>query len=160
MFYMCGPASSPRPNQHPVRLSDVKDGPSTTLFFGERNHADSNYDSFAAQGRDQPIEDYGWWHTCGGFAVGDVTLSTYATINYQMPASYENRAAASPPINSASDFSYYIDLRMSAFGSSHSGGADFALVDGSARFISAGIDLLTLRALSTRAGGEPVGDVP
>ena len=47
------------------------------------------------------------------------------------------------------------DLPM---GSNHSGGANFALGDGSVRFITTSIDKQSFRALSTRAGGESVGE--
>jgi prepilin-type N-terminal cleavage/methylation domain-containing protein/prepilin-type processing-associated H-X9-DG protein len=43
-----------------------------------------------------------------------------------------------------------------AFTSNHTGGAQFAMVDGSVRFIPDNIDLQVFRALATRAGGEVV----
>jgi prepilin-type processing-associated H-X9-DG protein len=88
--------------------------------------------------------------------VAHVTLSSYAPINYRLPFNYDNRAGATPPANSAADFKYYIDLRVCAYGSSHPGGANLALCDGSVRFFSETIPLVTLRALSTRKGGEAV----
>jgi prepilin-type N-terminal cleavage/methylation domain-containing protein len=42
--------------------------------------------------------------------------------------------------------------------SAHPGGADAALCDGSARFLGETLDLKTLKALLTRAGGEIVGE--
>jgi prepilin-type N-terminal cleavage/methylation domain-containing protein/prepilin-type processing-associated H-X9-DG protein len=45
-----------------------------------------------------------------------------------------------------------------AFRSEHSGGASFALADGSVRFVRDTIDLATYRALGTRAGGEVVAN--
>jgi prepilin-type N-terminal cleavage/methylation domain-containing protein/prepilin-type processing-associated H-X9-DG protein len=43
-----------------------------------------------------------------------------------------------------------------SFHSNHTGGANFALADGSVRFISDGIDLATYRGLATINGAEPV----
>jgi hypothetical protein len=44
--------------------------------------------------------------------------------------------------------------RLSAYGSQHGWGANFALTDGSVRFISSKIPLSVLLGLSTRSGGE------
>ena len=40
----------------------------------------------------------------------------------------------------------------------HTGGAQVALVDGSVRFLSENLDRTVLRSLSTRGGGEVVGE--
>jgi prepilin-type processing-associated H-X9-DG protein len=64
-------------------------------------------------------------------------------INYRVPL---------PP---GGDFSTLED-RNCAFGSGHSGGANFAFADVSVRFLSDRTLLATLQALSTRAGEEVV----
>jgi prepilin-type N-terminal cleavage/methylation domain-containing protein/prepilin-type processing-associated H-X9-DG protein len=138
VFFETGPLSNPNPGQSPVRMADVRDGTSNTLFFGERSHDDLVFDQWANGAGEQLIGDYGWWHTCGGLAIVDATLSTLAPLNY--------RADTSQP-----DFAC---RRVSAFGSEHPGGANFALVDGSVRFISETIERGNYRALSTRRGGE------
>ena len=154
IFFHVGPNSKPQCNQQPVRLADVTDGATNTLFFGERNRWDPNYNTFAAQGWDWAFRYYGNWCGTSGQSLSHVTLSSYSPINYRLPFDYEHRATASPPANTATDFKYYIDLRVCAYGSSHPGGANLSMCDGSVRFISETIPLMTLRALSTRQGGE------
>ena len=157
IFHTTGPASEPNPNQQPVRLRDVKDGASKTLLFGERNHSDPNYESFAAQGWADSLKTWGCWGpSAGRKAVGNVTMSASAPINYQLPFDMSGAASASPPANSGTAFEVYADMRLSAWGSKHPGGANFALADGSVRFVADDLPLDILQALSTRAGGEPV----
>jgi prepilin-type processing-associated H-X9-DG protein len=59
------------------------------------------------------------------------------------------------PPGGGSSFTY-TDPRTAAFGSRHTNGANFALVDGSVRFITntSTSSLAILQALATRAGGE------
>ena len=44
------------------------------------------------------------------------------------------------------------------YGSSHRGGAQFILVDGSVHFVSENIDEGLFQALATRGSGEPTGE--
>ena len=60
-----------------------------------------------------------------------------------------------PPVPWA-DLSIMWWVRLGAYGSYHPGGANFALADGSIRFLRTETPLPTLRALSTRNGGEVV----
>jgi prepilin-type N-terminal cleavage/methylation domain-containing protein/prepilin-type processing-associated H-X9-DG protein len=118
-----------------VRLADVTDGTSTTLLFGERDHEDPNYDRLCPP---DVLGSNGWWAYPW---MADVLLSAAVPINYQVPPSATDCAAIKAD-------------RLSAFGSRHAGGANFGLADGSVHFLSDHISLETLRALSTRAGGE------
>ncbi|MBN2021154.1 MAG: DUF1559 domain-containing protein [Pirellulales bacterium] len=158
VFFMAGPGSLPLPNQVPVRIDEITDGTSQTLFFGERNRTDPNYDSFAAQGWDWEFRYYGNTAATSASGVGHVTLGSYAPINYQLPFDWDHRQEANPPAGSAADFKYYVDLRVCAFGSNHPAGANFAFCDGSARFVSDSLPLATLRAMSTRQGDELMGE--
>jgi prepilin-type N-terminal cleavage/methylation domain-containing protein/prepilin-type processing-associated H-X9-DG protein len=138
VFFETGPNSNPRPGQKPVRIAGIRDGTSNTLLFGERRHADDVFDAWALSADEQRIGDYGWWHTAGGLAIVDATMTTLAPLDYEA-----DTADVEFPC-----------VRLSAFGSYHGAGANFALADGSVRFLSKSIDLETYRALSTRAGAE------
>jgi prepilin-type N-terminal cleavage/methylation domain-containing protein/prepilin-type processing-associated H-X9-DG protein len=129
-----------------IRLADVTDGASNTFLFGERSHRDPEYDRFtlASDPSFYPLEEIGTWasviFTSGG-SLPEHLLSTPVSINYRMQ----------PPGTVAE-----MNDRLCAFGSAHPGGANFAFADGSVRFLSDQTPLLTLQALSTRAGGEVI----
>ena len=95
IFFYTGPAV---PGFSQVPISGVTDGLSNTLFFGERNHFDPNYDSFAAPGWtffSQTMGMWGWWaSSSGGYGLSDVAESTYSPINYQVPISYGSAIAS------------------------------------------------------------------
>lgn len=157
IFHTTGPASHPEPNQQSVAIGEVGDGTSNTLLFGERYHRDQKFESFAAIAWAGSLNALGKWSAIGGKRrIGDVTMSAHAPINWLLPFDYGNVGSANPPINSARDFAQYEDLRICAYGSGHSGGANFVMADGSVRFVSESIAQEQLRALSTRAGGEVV----
>ena len=125
-----------------VRLAEIStDGASNTILFGERYHRDPEFDDLQPDliPTIGPLAGWGKW---GFVAVGTahVTLSTPVRINYKVPLVGANLLS--------------LQDRLCAFGSGHSGGANFAFADGSVRFISETLPIDTLRAFSTRAGGE------
>ncbi|MGD9854292.1 MAG: DUF1559 domain-containing protein [Planctomycetaceae bacterium] len=151
------PIMTPPAVQHGlVRFRDVTDGMSNTLLLGERSHFDPNYDTFFTNAATQnPMGGWGYWAPSGGqLGLTDLTMSSFAPINYRMPYDFAN----APGGGGSFDNSRAAIQRLNAFGSQHTGGAHFALCDGSVRFLSENIDQNVLRALSTRAGGEIVGE--
>jgi prepilin-type N-terminal cleavage/methylation domain-containing protein/prepilin-type processing-associated H-X9-DG protein len=132
-----------------VRIRDVLDGTTNTVLLGERSHTDAVYDQyFSTGGTSNPMTGWGFWASAGGqLGITDVTLSSFGPINYLMPA-----GVATP--NGSNEE----NLRLCAFGSRHTGGAQFAMADGSVRFVSENVDRNLARAIGTRAGSEVVGD--
>ena len=129
-----------------IRLADVTDGTSTTFLFGERSHRDDGYDSFTSESAQAwyPLGAFGFWAAVMFTSGGSLThhlLSTPVPINYQFPPNPMTGDVA-------------MGNRLCAFGSGHPGGANFAFVDGSVRFVSDQTRMDILQALSTRAGGE------
>jgi prepilin-type N-terminal cleavage/methylation domain-containing protein len=124
-------------------IKDLADGTSNTILLGERRFNDPIFDQCAiasnpAACRTQ-IRNWGWvWFG----AEGNCFLGTGVPMNYQI----RNCTEYNDPIR--------FDDRINAFGSSHSGGANFALGDASVRFLSDSISPLTYTAMGTRAGGE------
>lgn len=144
------PITTPPTVQHPlVRIADVLDGLSNTLLLGERNHNDPIYDAYFAAGKAaSPMAGWGFWAPSGGqMGLTDVTMSSFAEINYLIP----------PGLGTVTN-SNEETLRLCSFGSQHTGGAQFSLADGSVRFISEDVSTSVFRNLSTRAGGEVIGD--
>lgn len=150
VYHATGPAAPGFPQ---VRPSMIVDGLSNTLFFGERNHVDPNYDTFYQAGwTTEPMWMWGWWAPSGGnFGLSDVTMSSFAPINFKIGFSYANKPSS---VSGAADFAAYDTQRVCSWGSQHPGGANFALADGSVRFLKQTIAPNVLRALGTRAGGE------
>jgi prepilin-type N-terminal cleavage/methylation domain-containing protein/prepilin-type processing-associated H-X9-DG protein len=146
MFSTTGSASQPAPNQMPVTVEQVTDGLSNTFLFGERYHLDPN-DAAAMAPQVaagiafvSPIQETGWWAVSAQRrAPGEVILSGFAPINYRVPPGGSNH-----------------DARVAAFGSGHTGGANFALADGSVCFVKENIDNSLLQSLCVRNDGGVV----
>jgi prepilin-type N-terminal cleavage/methylation domain-containing protein/prepilin-type processing-associated H-X9-DG protein len=153
LFHTTGSASEPKANQRAVRLAEVTGGLANTIMFGERNHYDSGYEQFVQKGWAQEIKTCGWWGPSGGRrAVGHVTMSAVVPINYKITFNPATAADQSPPATDAASFQHYGDLRWSAWGSNHPGGANFCYADGSVSFLSESTPLDVLQKLATRKG--------
>jgi prepilin-type N-terminal cleavage/methylation domain-containing protein/prepilin-type processing-associated H-X9-DG protein len=121
-----------------VDINSIPDGSSNTFFFGERLHFDPVYTA---------ISTLGGWAWANYNAPQDYIFSTPVPVNFQLPIGSKTGSPNFPE-----------DDRTAAFGSGHTGGANFCFGDGSVRFVTltSNSDLPLLQALSTRAGGEAV----
>ncbi len=158
VFHTTGPASEPAPFQRAVRLHAITDGASKTILLGERSHEDPNFELFVAAGWTQSLKTWGWWAPSGGRkAIGHVTMSAYVPINYRLPFGPATAASQSPPATDGVTFQEYTDRRICAWGSNHAGGTNFAMADGSGRFLADETPLEVLRSLATRDAAETLG---
>jgi prepilin-type processing-associated H-X9-DG protein len=115
--------------------SDIRDGTSNTIAIGEMSRSENPTYSF------EPKR--------AGWAWGyDTTMTTATKLG---PVYAGNSIVTLQPggqvngINTA--------WNTSAFGSNHSGGAQFAMADGSARFVNDGINVNVLKAVSGISDG-------
>ncbi|MBA4065818.1 MAG: prepilin-type cleavage/methylation domain-containing protein [Isosphaera sp.] len=123
-----------------VRLAEVTDGTSNTLLLGER----------------PPSHDFqfGWWYAGTGQRLtgsADLVLGVREP-NLQPVVSGSDCGPGNYPFRPARGFDD--PCGMFHFWSPHSGGANFALCDGSVRLVRYQADPVT-PALATRAGGDP-----
>lgn len=159
IFHTTGSASEPSSNQHPTRIHEVTDGASQTLLFGERYHDDPQQEAFAQLGWSPSLATWGWWAPAAGRrAIGHVTLSVAAPVNFETPFTRATADQADPPVSDGVSFAHYNDLRVCAFGSGHAGGANFTMVDGSCTFLSNTVSRETLQNLATRARNDSSSD--
>jgi prepilin-type N-terminal cleavage/methylation domain-containing protein len=117
-----------------IRLTDVTDGTSNTIMFGEMSWASPVFGT-----------RYRTW-----LRGGDSTVAQPSFV-----VGCRNITNAINAIFIANLIVPYNDIPM---GSMHPGGAMFGLGDGSVRFISQTIDMVTYRALASRDGGEVVSN--
>ncbi len=110
-----------------TRVGDITDGTSHTLFVGERTQVKLAKTSSATA--------VGGWAWANKYAQEDHTMNT-----------------------SSGKMEGYLDHDFNDFGSLHGGGngANFAFADGSVRFITKAINLVSYQQISTRAGDEVV----
>ncbi len=156
-----------RPSISPVKIASVTDGTSNTIAYGEHAHGlfSRNQDANGI------VDFYCWnWWVSGNF--GDTIFTTYFPMNPQKKLTtgyYEGGEFIQG------------DSMVTAASSFHPGGANFAFVDGSVRFLKETIDSWTIdpatglpqgvtyqagkyfaravpvyQALSTRNGGEVI----
>jgi prepilin-type N-terminal cleavage/methylation domain-containing protein/prepilin-type processing-associated H-X9-DG protein len=122
----------------PTRLVDVTDGTSNTIAYGEHAHGLFSQTQDAQGITD--INDWNWW-VSGNF--GDTLFTTYFPLNPQnkLKTDYYEGGA----------FIQGDDMVLSA-SSFHPGGANFAFMDGSVRFINETVDCWKIPATGISSG--------
>jgi len=155
MFMATGPAArkaSTAPIGKEIKFSDVRDGTSNTILFGEAYHVDKNFDTFTAAGWTSGSTIMGWsrWFPAGGDAgLANIMGGAFAPINYRIPWARNDPGAP----GSQSAWFIYQDQRNSSFGSGHPQGANLCYTDGSVRFAAQDMPQSTLSLFCQRNDG-------
>ena len=114
-----------------TKFRDIKDGSTNTLLVGEKRNVRGDMLNWLSG-----------------------TRTTLRNAGSQPNALFKDE-----PGNGQNDPQAFGDLKfVGGYSSSHTGGAQFVLGDGSVRFISDNIDKLLLQHLGSRADGEVTGD--
>lgn len=158
VFMAFGPGArkaSSAPMGIECKFGDISDGLSNTYMFGERSHLDMNFDTFTTAGWNSGSTIAGWsrWYPGGGDAgLGNIMFGAFSSINYKTPWAHGRPGA--PTSNNA--WFVFQDMRLSALGSQHTGGANVALCDGSVRFVSQNMPQAVFALYCRRADGQVV----
>jgi prepilin-type N-terminal cleavage/methylation domain-containing protein/prepilin-type processing-associated H-X9-DG protein len=148
------------PSPGPVRITDITDGSSNTILFGEVSNFDPSWPQYAAI-----LASTGFWPANYPFALSG---SAWTASDLLGTGYYPlNSLLASSPSSDFLTVFLAIIVRDSTFGSRHVQGANFVFSDGSVHYLSNGINgaatmpsdngpVTPLQALCTRAGGEVV----
>ncbi len=122
-----------------ARMADIVDGTSNTIMFGE-------------------IRPFCGDHHVGGWANPNALwTATTAPINFNTCPG-ERGNPANPNTAPLDCNNRRIWMTSQGFKSRHVGGAQFALCDGSVRFLSENIDYMTYQRLGCRRDGQVVGE--
>ncbi len=124
----------------PERFADITDGLSNTLMVGENTFIDV------------PRRATFWAYTYASYNQSSVWPESRDITNR-----YGNNTAGSGCWTPGSLYGDQMCKR--AFGSNHSGGANFGMCDGSVRFVSGSVDMNVLSGMATIQGGE-VANLP
>ena len=80
------------PNDTGILLSQITDGLSNTLMFGERKHEDAMFDKLYGTGSGYPLAGWcGWGWTADINSVGDTIGHSAVPINYMIPTTSTNQ---------------------------------------------------------------------
>ena len=124
-----------------TRASAIRDGLSHTILFGERPPSSDSW--------------YGWWYAGAGQNSSGSPDMLLGAREINNGARYAESCPPGPYQFQNGDLDEQCDLFH--FWSLHTGGAYFAMADGSAHFLNSNSDQAIVPALATIDGGENVG---
>ncbi|MFO0809471.1 MAG: DUF1559 domain-containing protein [Gemmataceae bacterium] len=125
----------------PEKLEGIADGTANTLMLGENTFTDV------------PRRATFWAYTYASYNQSSVWPESRMFSNLYGDTSVAGSGCSAPP------GLYGDQMCKRAFGSGHSSGANFAMCDGSVRFITASVDVNILSNMGTIEGGE-VANLP
>jgi prepilin-type N-terminal cleavage/methylation domain-containing protein/prepilin-type processing-associated H-X9-DG protein len=133
-----------------IRIAAVTDGLSNTVFVGERTPylSDATWPGVVPNSRHFAYNQFASLGT-GGAGINYDDGGSYVGA-HSGPSIYEVPQVIHPPNSPLGHTDEMYSL--------HPGGANILLGDGSVRFISESVELWTWAALSSRNGGEVIGD--
>jgi prepilin-type N-terminal cleavage/methylation domain-containing protein/prepilin-type processing-associated H-X9-DG protein len=132
-----------------VRIADITDGTSSTLLIGERPSMDLAVPAYGVMGYSYPDYD--------SILYAFTTASDFTWEPYSNGVRFTSGSMCPFPMGfGPGDIRESCDINH--FWSRHIQGANFAMADGSVRFITYGAGALVIGQLSTRAGSELVQD--
>jgi prepilin-type N-terminal cleavage/methylation domain-containing protein/prepilin-type processing-associated H-X9-DG protein len=148
--------------RYTVSVSSISDGTSNTFLFGEKSLYDPAFDTACHPStggtRQNALIDQSYWANPSG-------QDTIAGCEFPLNSSYTKLVGLlaggcndGQNVAGSDSVSCACDARTTNFSSNHKGGVNFVFADGSVHFVAEGISLVTLQALSTRAGGEVITD--
>ncbi|AMV30328.1 putative major pilin subunit [Gemmata sp. SH-PL17] len=144
------------PNTYKIKLQSVTDGLSNTIAAGDMHNILKGYTTTTVNSVSigtTAVESGGpiAWGASGGdyYSEGRTTVPMNT-----LSGPYYSRSITDP----AALHDILFSSPIYSFRSTHTGGCNFLLCDGSAKFIRQSIDMTTYKALGSRNGGEVIGD--
>ncbi len=153
--------NGPMYNSSAVRITDIRDGTSTTILFSEKligdgSNAISTPDTDTYMPGTYPANEDEAYSFCQAANVNNLAQQgkSFNCVSWLGAGNQSTFVNTSIPPNVRGCM--YPPSRMaSAVNSRHKGGVHVLLCDGAVNFASNGIDVKVWRALGTRAGKEP-----